>query len=108
VESGSIESDSTYKLDILDIEYGIEEVQALRPVSFKYRPEVGFPYDQVGLIAQEVLEVVPEVVFPGENGNLRLQYGSLISVLIKGMQEQQDKIEELEARLERLENAILE
>ena len=108
VESGSIESDSTYKLDILDIEYGIEEVQALRPVSFKYRPEVGFPYGQVGLIAQEVLEVVPEVVFPDENGNLRLQYGSLISVLIKGMQEQQDKIDALESRLERLENAILE
>ena len=56
---------------------------------------------QVGLIAQEVEEVLPEAVFTAadELGTKSVAYANLIAVLIEAINEQQVQIEALEARL---------
>ena len=51
--------------------------------------------NQHGLIAQELLEVFPELVVQDANGFYGVKYQELISVLIKAMQEQQAEIENL-------------
>jgi hypothetical protein len=103
-------SDGRYKEHIASLDYGLEEVKALRPVTYNWRDG---PEDEVhfGLVAQEVAQVLPELVRGDENeGPLSLRYGELVPVLVSAVQEQQEEIAHqseqitgLEARLEALE-----
>lgn len=101
-------SDMRDKTNIQSIAYGLDDIMKLRPVSFnwKKRPERG---TKLGLIAQELEMVIPEVVAnperipsvnsePGEAGDIRLgvYYSDLIPVLIKAIQEQEAKIRQLQ------------
>ncbi len=119
-------SDVRLKEGIRDLEYGLDEVMELRPVSFTWRdrPQAG---TRLGLIAQDVEPVMSEVVADqelvveeGEFGptlstrpaeNLGIYYSQLVPVLIKAVQEQQgmiadqaERIAELEARIAQIEN----
>jgi hypothetical protein len=51
----------------------------------------------VGVIAQEMREVVPEVVRDND-GTLSVAYGNLVGVLIEAVKELADRVEELECR----------
>jgi hypothetical protein len=104
-------SDARHKESIQALPYGLAEVTALRPVAFhwKERQDDGLHY---GLIAQEVRQVLPELVSgdDGPNGTLGLNYNGLVPVLVKAIQEQQEQIDTqaeqiaaLEARLTALE-----
>ena len=58
---------------------------------------------QTGVVAQEVLEVLPEVVTGNEenpDGHLSVAYGNMVGLLIEAIKEQQEQIEELKARLQ--------
>ena len=54
---------------------------------------------EVGVIAQEVEEVIPDVVSTNDQGIKSVKYGNLVGVLIEAIKEQQQRIEALEARL---------
>ncbi|MFA5928837.1 MAG: tail fiber domain-containing protein, partial [Candidatus Margulisiibacteriota bacterium] len=99
-------SDRNKKQNIRDIQYGLPELLRLHPVA--YNTKVDGRAD-IGFIAQEVKEVIPEVVY-GEEGNMSLSYGQLTSVLTKAIQElkqQKDKeITELKARSEAQQKEI--
>ena len=64
--------------------------------------------EQIGFIAQEVESLIPEVVDTGETPDGEEQkgmsYGHLTAVLTKAIQEQQELIETLQAKVEALEN----
>jgi hypothetical protein len=98
------------------LDYGLDAIMQLRPVSFNWihRPEAG---TKLGLIAQELEAVIPEVVAntqrnpsldsePDAEGERKLgvYYADLIPVLIKSIQEQQAMIEALRAEVEDLKN----
>ena len=58
---------------------------------------------QAGVVAQEVLKVLPEVVTGNEtnpDGHLSVAYGNMVALLIEAIKEQQEQIEELKARLQ--------
>jgi len=79
----------------------------LRPVSFYWKD--GNDRDKkLGLVAQEVKEVVKETVIVGddENQTLGLNYSELIPVLIKGMQEQQKQIETQQKEIYELKSLV--
>lgn len=57
----------------------------------------------IGLIAQEVEQVLPEVVRTNENGLLGISYNQLIGLLIEGIKEQQIQIEQLQQDIEALQ-----
>jgi hypothetical protein len=76
-------SDERIKTDILTIEYALDKVRQLRGVTYK-RKETGAA--GLGVIAQEVLEVVP------------VAYGNLVGLLIEAVKELSSRVEELEAR----------
>lgn len=88
-------SDSTKKYNIDEIKYGLSEVLKLRPVNFSWK---GTNQQDFGFLAQEVKLVLPEIVF-GEEGQMTISYGQITSVLTKAVQEQQDEIETLRARI---------
>ena len=105
-------SDGRYKEQIEDLVHGLDAVTALRPVSFRWidHPDEGLHY---GLIAQEVRQVLPDIVSGDEadGAMLGVNYGELVPVLVQAVQEQQAEIEtqaeqiaDLEARLSALED----
>ncbi len=79
-------SDARLKENIQDIPYGMEQIMKLHPVSFTWKDKKGMT-PKLGLIAQEVQPVVPNVV--NEDKYLGIYYSDLIPLLIKGVQEQQ-------------------
>ena len=91
-------SDRRLKTNVEDLDYGLSDIEKLRTVAYNWKED---PNGQVklGLIAQEVLEVIPEVVNVGDDANqtLGVRYSNLIPVLIKAIQEQQKIIVQLMA-----------
>ncbi|MEO0469868.1 MAG: tail fiber domain-containing protein [Bacteroidota bacterium] len=106
-------SDRRDKEAIEPIPYGLEEIMQLNPVRYRWKNRP-LSEPKLGLIAQELLPVISEVVkthdLEGTEENpqdfhkvelerLGVYYSDLIPVLIKGMQEQQVQIERLEAEI---------
>ena len=87
-------SDERLKTNIETIPNALEKVCNLRGVSFKKDGK-----QSIGVIAQEVEKVVPEVVQTGED-ELEIKavaYGNMVGLLIEAIKEQQKEIEELKA-----------
>ncbi len=94
-------SDIRFKKNIETINNALEKVLKLRGVTYNYRTDEfigkGFPKNKsVGLVAQEIEEVIPELVSEGPDGYKAVAYDKLTAVLIEAMKEQQSKIELLE------------
>jgi hypothetical protein len=65
---------------------------------------MGFPDGQhFGVIAQEVEDILPEVVTDGRTGEKAVAYAEIIPVLIEAIKAQQVQIEALEARMAEME-----
>ena len=76
----------------------------LRPISYK---RVGTDTDrlEVGFIAQEVRDVIPEIVHEQQDDQktLTMSYDKMVAPLVRAIQEQQDMINKLMSRVEELE-----
>ena len=99
-------SDERLKKNIKEI--GADEalaiVRELRPVRYNWRAGVGFGDErEMGLIAQEVQAVAPEVVGENNDGMLSLDYARLTAVLVGAVQALTAQVAGLEARLAALE-----
>lgn len=109
-------SDGRIKRERETLPYGLKEVLKLSPLRYQQHSSsvdkdgkilIGEESGTaIGLIAQDVLNIIPEVVNPPEDeekGLYSLDYVSLIPVLIKAVQEQQALISSLQAKVEALE-----
>jgi hypothetical protein len=95
-------SDARLKNSIVDIKHGLSAVMNTQPRSYKMNDLEG---DYVGFVAQELQEVIPEVVSGDPEKQLGVDYGSLVAVAFKAIQEQQALITTLTDRITALENA---
>jgi len=93
-------SDINLKKNILTISNPLERVLNLRGVSFEWKDD---GKKDIGLIAQEVEQVFPELVWES-NGLKSVEYANLVAVLIEAMKEQQSQIEELRQEIEGLKS----
>ena len=89
-------SDATLKTNVETLTGSLDAVKALRGVSFDW---IENGNSEVGVIAQEVEAVVPDVVSTNDQGIKSVKYGNLVGVLIEAIKEQQQRIEALEAKL---------
>ena len=87
-------SDRALKRNIQTIENALDKVMAMRGVTYQKDEK-----DGVGVIAQEVEEVLPEVVKKDGYGMRSVAYGNMVGVLIEAIKEQQAQIEELKLKL---------
>ena len=81
-------------------------VRSLNPVSFKWKDDLkssSSSNTQYGFIAQEVMQVLPDIVSETDDGTLAVNYVALIPILTTSIQELSAKIEELEAKIEELQ-----
>ncbi len=98
-------SDATLKTDVAPIAAGLAAVTALNPVSFAWKDTARFgPQREIGLLAQEVNAVVPEVIGVNADGTLSVDYPKLIAPVIRAIQEQQAQIALLVERVRQLES----
>ena len=65
----------------------------------------GYEGHDVGVIAQEVEKVLPEVVQTRDSGFKAVKYEKMIPLLIESIKEQQEQIDELKKEVEELKNA---
>ena len=100
-------SSKRYKTDIVNLENSLDKINSLRPVRYK---DINTETLACGLIAEEVVETIPEVVFKKEIEGFDepqiegLNYSDLVPFLIKSIQELKADNDTLKSRIETLEN----
>ena len=109
-------SDRRFKDNIFTIESPIDKIKKISGVEFDWNDkgpawtrseEFGNPsgsLHDVGVVAQEIQEILPEAVKTREDGYLAVDYEKIIPLLIEGIKEQQTTIEDLQSRIKKLEN----
>jgi hypothetical protein len=96
-------SDARFKQHVRPLTSALAGVLALRGVRYDWNP-LGVQHggtagvEQVGLLAQEVEKIYPELVTTGADGYKAVNYAQLAPVLIEALKEQQQQIEALKAR----------
>lgn len=115
-------SDAREKKNVEAINYGLETVMALKPVSYEWIDDPMKYGTKLGFVAQDLLETIPEVVVTEkrvrdpETDEYKLEesprygvfYDDLIPVLTKAVQEQQGTIQEQNAYINDLEGTVSE
>jgi len=89
-------SDERLKTNIVPLTNALDIVTALEGKAFIKDGKAS-----IGLIAQQVKEVLPQVVITADDdiGTMSVQYGNIVAVLIEAIKEQQKQIEELKAKI---------
>ena len=95
-------SDKRLKENIVEIKDGLSIVNQLRPVKFDWKEDSPFAHlkpTEYGLIAQEVEEVIPEVVGRMKQDYRGVKYEGLVPLLIQSIKDLTKRIEELEKKV---------
>ena len=88
-------SDVRTKENIETVENGLDLVSQLRGVWYN---KIAEEDRKVGVIAQEVEEVLPEVVHTHSEGMKSVDYGKMVGVLIEAIKELKQEIDELKGK----------
>lgn len=91
-------SDKRLKEDIGSFD-GLAIVNALNPREFSWKAD---NTKDIGLYAQEVLEVLPNAVSGSEEEHYQLDYSKIVTPLIMALKQQQEQINNLQAEVEKL------
>jgi len=84
-------SDATLKKDVETIENGLAQVEQLRGVTYKW---INNETDGMGLIAQELEEIVPQAVSTDSEGMKSINYSALVGLLVEAIKELKQQIDE--------------
>ena len=96
-------SDKRLKTNIKTFEGSLDIVKQLRGVSFK---RTDTKKDGIGLIAQEVEKILPDVVIEDKNNMKSISYGNIVGVLIEAIKEQQEEIEEYKSKINSIDQKL--
>ncbi len=103
-------SDQRFKSNVQTLENPMERIMKIRGTSYTFRGPsaqegaVGVP--QIGFIAQELEQVVPEAVVKGSDGVYAVNYNSITPLLVEGIKQQQTTIQTLTDRVAELEKQL--
>ncbi|WP_291598152.1 tail fiber domain-containing protein [Bacteroides sp.] len=98
-------SDARAKNSIQSLSQSLSIIKQLRPVSYNFADnsdnikfKKGGDGKEIGLLAQEVEKVLPNIVLTDPDGNKLINYTSLIAVLIDAVKDLNEKVAALEAQ----------
>ena len=92
-------SDERLKDNITPIEGALEKVNQIGGYGFDWNSNSEHSGHDVGVIAQEIEKVLPEVVTTRDNGYKAVRYEKIVALLIQAVKEQQLQIDELKSKL---------
>jgi hypothetical protein len=90
-------SDKNLKTNIKLLESPIEKIKQIGGYEFDWKPESEKTGHDVGVIAQEIESILPEVVTTRDNGYKAVRYEKIVPLLIEAIKEQQKQIDELKS-----------
>mgnify|MGYP000461611663 CR=1 FL=1 len=104
-------SDIRFKKNIQTVEHALDKIKALRGVYFNWNKEA-FPdknfgnQNELGFIAQEVEQVVPEIVTRDNTKEeyRSVKYDKLVALLVEAIKEQQKQIDSLKIQVKKKSN----
>ena len=91
-----VPSDSRLKSDVEPLTDSLAKINQMQGVRYTFDPS---GKKQIGLIAQDVEKIIPEVVSI-QNDYYTMSYPNLVAVLIEAVKELSSKVEDLESRLD--------
>jgi hypothetical protein len=97
-------SDSTLKENIEDISNAKEKLLKLKGIKYNFKDSEDKSLKHLGLLAQDVEKVFPEIVYKNEKGIKGIAYAELIPVIIEALKDLQAQNDQLTDELETLKN----
>ena len=95
-------SDERLKENVVSIENAVEKVEAIGGYTYNWIPMEGVhvygDMKDIGVIAQEIEKVLPELVSDRENGYKAVKYDKLTAVLIEAVKELSERVKTLEGK----------
>jgi hypothetical protein len=108
---GVASSDTRLKTNIQTITGSLDIIKSLNGVRYNWTNEndpsfiINNPGSQIGLIAQEVEQILPEIVkFNGVKDYKTIDYDKIVAVLIEAIKEQQQQIDNLQQQIDSLKS----
>ena len=100
-------SDERLKENIKPIPWALDKILKINGVTFDWKPLTeeqkiyihGNEGHDVGVIAQEIEKVLPEVVTTRDNGYKAVKYEKIVALLIEAIKEQQSEIDQLKDKI---------
>ena len=113
VNGSFITSDARYKTGVTTLESALQTVSQLRGVSYGFDqekfPQLNLPDGRTnGFIAQEVMEVMPEIVGTDDDGYHSINYDAVVPVLVEAVKEQNAIVESQNAVIQDLARELEE
>jgi hypothetical protein len=102
-------SDINFKENITPIPNALEKISKISGNTYDWKADMkefhGFEGNDVGVIAQEIEAVLPQLVTTRETGYKAVKYDKLVALLIEGIKEQQTQIHSLTIEIEKLKES---
>ena len=102
-------SDIRLKENIKPIENALDKISKISGNTYDWKSELkdvhGYDGNDVGVIAQEIEAVLPQLVQDRDNGYKAVKYDKLVALLIEGIKEQQTQIHSLTIEIEKLKES---
>ncbi len=95
-------SDASVKENVRPISNSIQKIKRLNGRMYTRNDAKDTEKQNMGLIAQEVNEVIPEVVAKFPNGKMGVAYQNLVALLIEGIKDQQKQIDQLKEQIQEI------
>ena len=92
-------SDENLKSNIELISKPIDKIKQIKGVSFDWNEKSNNTGHDIGVIAQDIEKVLPEIVATRDNGYKAVRYEKIVALLIEAVKDQQSQIDELKAKL---------
>ncbi len=104
---GTCLSDARLKSNITTLSSQLILLTRMRPVVYDWIDDTNGSDGEIGLIAQEVEQIIPDMVVTGPDGIKRIKYNISLQIrTIKAIQEQQEIIDDLQSQNQKLEERL--
>ena len=106
-----VTSDERFKKNITPISNSLDKILKLKGVSYNMRKSLSPQSDfeegrSIGFLAQEVEKIIPEAIGKDQDGNYGMNYNVIIPVLAEAIKEQQKQLEAKDEKIAQLENRL--
>lgn len=104
-------SDKRFKTNVTELTDALDKVERIRGVSFEWNDKaesIGARtgQKQIGIVAQEIESVLPELVATSDEGYKSVDYSKLTAVLVEAVKELKTENESLRSRIQALETSL--
>lgn len=102
-----VTSDGRLKDDQTPISGSLQKISTLDPIEFNWSDKQNtYVGHDIGLIAQQVQAIAPEIVTERPDGYLAMKYDKMVPLLVGAIQDQQKIINEMRAEIDDLKSKI--